>query len=158
MTDKMDIWQSLGLQGNYCTLPDQSSSYSIIVSDDIASFPPLIFCHRIGSRQSFENIVASDSPLSEMIYFRTADDLFWSRWRLVDDVHWWTFLLFFYMTWWFSHMTHSISILASSFSPLLFILLKWSFIHSLNDLEKMKETSNSYAFTLHALVRIEKSY
>ena len=67
----------------------------------------------------------------EMIYFRTTDDLFWSWWRLVDDIHWWTFLLFFYMTWCFSHMTHSISILPSSFSPLLFIFLKWSFIHSL---------------------------
>lgn len=30
--------------------------------------------------------------------------------------------------------------------------------HILNYLERMKETSKSYAFTLHALVRIEKSF
>ena len=66
----------------------------------------------------------------EMIYFGTTDDLLWSWWRLVDDIHWWTFLLFFYITWCFSHMTHSVSILASSFLPLLFIFLKWLFIHS----------------------------
>ena len=64
MADKMDIWQSLGLQENCPTLPDQSSSYSIIIINKITSFPPLIFCHGIGSRQNFGNIVASDSLLS----------------------------------------------------------------------------------------------
>ena len=67
----------------------------------------------------------------EMVYFATTDDLLWSRWRLVDDVHWWTFLLFLYMTQFFSHMTHCISILASYFLSLLFIFLKPLFIHSL---------------------------
>ena len=67
----------------------------------------------------------------EMLYFGTTDDLLWIQWRLVNDVHWWTFILCFYMIQCFSHMTHSIFILASSFSPLFFIFPKWLFTHSL---------------------------
>ena len=131
MKDKMNIWQSLGLQGNHHTLPNQSSSYSISKSNKSISFLPLVSCHGIGSRQNFENIVASDSLLSW-------NDLFWncrwlaseplktSRWHSLVDLS-----MLFYITQSFSHITHSISILASSFPPLLFIFLKWSFIHSL---------------------------
>ena len=43
MADKMNTWQSLGLQRNCHTLPDQFSSYSIIISNEIASFPPPCF-------------------------------------------------------------------------------------------------------------------
>ena len=38
MKDKMNIWQSLGLQGNYHILPNQFSSDSIIESNKIVSF------------------------------------------------------------------------------------------------------------------------
>ena len=127
----MNVWHSLGLQGNCHTLPNQFSSDSTIKSNKIASFPPLISCHGIGSRQTFGNNVASDSPLSW-------DDLFWNhRWLASEPMKtsgWCSLvdlsivLLYDLM---FSHMTHSISILASLFSPLLFIFLKWSFIHSL---------------------------
>ena len=64
MEGKMNTWQSLGLQGNHHTLPNQFSSNSTIESNKIISFPPLVSCHGIGSRENFRNIVSSDSPLS----------------------------------------------------------------------------------------------
>ena len=129
---KMNTWQSLELQWNCHTLPNQFSSYSIIIFNEITSFPPpcLLSWDWFKAKTS-EILLPLTHHCHEMIYFKTTDDLLWRQWRLVDDVHWWTFLLFFYMTWCFSHMTHSISVLASSFLPLLFISLKWSFIHSL---------------------------
>ena len=94
-------------------------------------FPPSFSVMGLVQGKASEILLLLTHCCHEMIYFGTTDDLFRSQWRPVDDVHWWTFLLFFYMTQCFPHMTHSISILASSFSSLLFIFLKWLFIHSL---------------------------
>ena len=64
MEDKMDIRQSLGLQGSHNTPPpNQSSSYSIVFNETI-SFPPLISSHKTCSRwHNFINIITSNSPL-----------------------------------------------------------------------------------------------
>ena len=132
MAYKMNTWQSLGLQGNHHTLPDQSNSSSIIVFNEITSSPPPSFSVMgLVQGKDLEILLPLTHRCHEMIYFGTADDLLQSWWRLVDDIHWWTFYYSFIWLDDFFHMTHSISILASSFLPLLFIFLKWSFIHSL---------------------------
>ena len=70
MVDKMDIWQSLGPQGNHHTLPDQSSSYSTIVSNEIASFPPPSFSVMgLVQGKASEILLLLTHRCHEMIYF-----------------------------------------------------------------------------------------
>ena len=150
MESKMNTWQNLGLQGNHHTLPNQFSSDSTIKSNEIASFPPSVLVMGLVQGKTSEILLPLTHRYHEMIYFGTTDDLLWSQWRLVDDIHWWTFLLFFYMTQCFSHMTHSISILANFFSPLLFVFLKWLFIHSLTPIFVQPFFNSSPICILHS--------
>ena len=124
------IWDEVLFKGSpelYIFLGENS----IIKSNKIVSFLPLISCHWIGSRQNFRNIIASDSLLSW-------DDIFWNcRWLALEPMKtsgWHSLVglpIVLYITQCFSHMTYWISILDSLFSPLLFIFLTWSFNHSL---------------------------
>ena len=112
MEGNMNTWQSLGFQGNCHTLPDQFSSNSTIKSNEIVSFPPLISCHGIGSRQNFRNIVASDSLLSW-------DDIFQNcRWLALEPMM---------TSGWCSLMNLSIVLLYDSMFSLtwLHVFLKW---------------------------------
>ena len=82
--EKQIHWHNNGRQDGYLAefrapreLSYPSWSIQLILHHHIQRdciISPLIFCHGIGSRQSFRNIVASDSPLSW-------NDLFWNcRW------------------------------------------------------------------------------
>ena len=68
MADKMDIWQSLGLQGNCHTLPDQSSLYSTIVSNEITSFPPSFSVMGLVQGKTSEILLPLTHCCHEMIY------------------------------------------------------------------------------------------
>ena len=65
----MNTWQSLGLQGNHHTLPNQSSSYSTIVSNEITSFPPLISVMGLVQGKALEILLPLTHCCHEMIYF-----------------------------------------------------------------------------------------
>ena len=124
-------WDDSRLQGIHHTLPIDPAQTPSSNPTRLYHSSPLFPVMGLVQGKTSEILLPLTHCCCDIIYFGTTDDLLLSQQTLVDNVHWWTFLLFFYMTQCFSHMTHSILILASSFLPFLFMFPNWSFIHSL---------------------------